>query len=318
MMDNKLFKQALENKDLELLRTISKSDLHNHSGLGFKFKRFTSKWGDGIIQPPKTMQSINEMSEYIAGVLRPYYTTVEGYKFAIESAFHEAKDDGVTLLKMSIDCWFVNLFKNAELFANFIEDIHLQIAPNVTFIPEIGMSRNVPVAALEKIVYPLVEIGYFKSIDIYGEELHGDLNDFIPIYKRAKAQGLKLNAHAGEFSDAKFIKKTIEILEVDSIQHGISAVESDDLMKFLRDNKIFLNICPSSNLALGRVKDIKSHPIKKLYENGVPVTINSDDIMFFDKTVSEEYLLLFENGVFSASELIEINENGLNYNNGNS
>jgi len=79
----------------------------------------------------------------------------------------------------------------------------------------------------------------------------------------------------------------------------------------LVDHSIRLNVTPSSNVKLGRVKDMKNHPIQKLYRAGVDVTINSDDILIFDSDVSKEYLRLYENETLKAEELDDIRMNGL-------
>ena len=74
-------------------------------------------------------------------------------------------------------------------------------------------------------------------------------------------------------------------------------------MRFLADAGVRLNLCPTSNLKLGRVKRIEEHPIRRLYDAGVRVTVNSDDPLMFGSDLSEEFLLLFEAQVMSAVEL---------------
>ena len=95
------------------------------------------------------------------------------------------------------------------------------------------------------------------------------------------------------------------------IHHGINACTSKDTMRFLADNHIQLNVCPSSNVMMGLVKDYKNHPIKILVENGVTVTINTDDLLIFDSTIENEYLLLYRAGTLSAEQLDEIRRIGL-------
>ncbi len=82
-------------------------------------------------------------------------------------------------------------------------------------------------------------------------------------------------------------------------------------MRFLADNRIQLNVCPSSNVMLGYATGYKDHPIKILYENGVKVTINTDDLLIFDSSIENEYLLLYRAGTLSAGQLDEIRKNGL-------
>ena len=77
-------------------------------------------------------------------------------------------------------------------------------------------------------------------------------------------------------------------------------------MTFLLEVQIQLNVCPTSNVMLDAVPDLTSHPIRILFDNGVPVTINTDDLMIFGQSVSEEYRNLYRAGVFSAEELDSI------------
>jgi len=79
----------------------------------------------------------------------------------------------------------------------------------------------------------------------------------------------------------------------------------------LKRDRIRLNVCPSSNVALGIVSDIKLHPIRTLVDHGVRVTINSDDPTIFGQSVSQEYLLLHKSGLLSAEELDAVRVEGL-------
>jgi adenosine deaminase len=82
-------------------------------------------------------------------------------------------------------------------------------------------------------------------------------------------------------------------------------------MRFLADNHIRLNICPTSNVLLGRIDSLAEHPIRKLYDAGVKVTVNTDDVLVFGQSVSDEFLNLYRARLFTAAELDEIRQNGL-------
>ena len=151
----------------------------------------------------------------------------------------------------------------------------------------------------------------FYSIDLYGDEFAQPIENFIPIYKKAKNEGLKLKAHIGEWGTAADVKKGVELLELDEVQHGIAAASSAEVIQFLKDNHIRLNITPTSNVKLGRVQELKTHPIKDLYRSGVDVTLNSDDILIFNSDISKEYLRLYAAETLSAKELDDIRLNGL-------
>jgi adenosine deaminase len=117
---------------------------------------------------------------------------------------------------------------------------------------------------------------------------------------------MKRKAHVGEFGGAEEVRRTVELLGLAEVQHGIGAAESIEVMRWLAENRIRLNVCPTSNVMLDAAPDLAGHPIRALFDNGVPVTINTDDPMIFDQSVSDEYRNLFQASVFSAGELDEI------------
>lgn len=106
-------------------------------------------------------------------------------------------------------------------------------------------------------------------------------------------------------------RQSMTALRLDEVQHGIAAAESEEAIQFLKDRGIRLNLTPSSNLLLGRIKEMAHHPIRRLYRGGLDVTINSDDVLIFDSDVSKEYIRLFESGCLNAEELNKIRLNGL-------
>ena len=115
----------------------------------------------------------------------------------------------------------------------------------------------------------------------------------------------------GEWDDADSVWRAVEQLELDELQHGIAAAGSKHVMRFLADNKVRLNICPTSNLMLGRVQSLAAHPIRQLFDAGVVVTINTDDVLVFGQGVSEEFRNLFKAELFDAEELELIRLAGL-------
>ena len=132
------------------------------------------------------------------------------------------------------------------------------------------------------------------------------------LFNLAKSNGLKTKVHIGEFSDYHSIDNAIDILNPDEIQHGVNAVYSEKTMKTILAKDIRLNICPQSNVSLGSVKTIKKHPIRKLYDYGINITINTDDLLLFDATITDQYISLIENNVFSFEEIDKIRQNSLN------
>ncbi len=307
------FKEALKQGNLEAVRKCPKADLHNHFVLGGS-RKYLYEHSGKVIQPIKEpLKSMDEMHSWNSQNLGDYFNTSEGRRMLIEATFSQAKEDGVTILEIGEDVWGLGEFFHGSIeeLVDTFETAHKDIAPEVELRLQIGMSRHCDIAYLENCLSHFWGCKAFYSIDLYGDELAQPIENFKSIYRRAKTEGLRLKAHVGEWGTADDVRRAVEYLELDEVQHGIAAVDDPSVVRFLADNHIRLNITPSSNYLLGRVKDLKSHPIAELYRNGVDVTINSDDVLIFDSDVSKEYLRLYQSGCLNAQELEDIRRNGL-------
>lgn len=307
------FIDALKQKNLEKIRACPKSDLHNHFVLGGS-RQYLQKMTGLKIEPVKIpIASMDEMHTWNRKNLGERFETSEMRKLLIRAAFHQAKDDGVTVLEIGEDVWGLS-----EYFHNNIEELieafttaQKEIAPDIELRLQIGLSRHCPIGYLEDCLSHFWGNKAFYSIDLYGDELAQPIENFKSIYRRAKKEGLCLKAHVGEWGPADDVRRAVEELELNEVQHGISAIHDETIIRFLADHHIRLNITPSSNILLGRVFDMSCHPIGRLYRSGVDVTINSDDILIFDSDVSKEYLRLYESGCLLAEELDSIRQSGL-------
>jgi adenosine deaminase/aminodeoxyfutalosine deaminase len=125
------------------------------------------------------------------------------------------------------------------------------------------------------------------AIGIGGDELRGPANWFRDVYRFARSQGLRLTAHAGETDGPDSIWQALEI-GAERIGHGIRAIEDPALVRYLRDHQIPLEICPTSNICTGAVESIGVHPMRKLYDAGIPITISTDDPGVFRCTLPDE------------------------------
>ena len=305
------FIEALENKSIDAINQFPKSDLHSHAGRGGNAKFISERTGMKIPAPPEKYESLKNMQEWFDEHVKPVCGGVEGQILRWESCFAEAKRSNIVRLSLSFSRMDVEFVGGMERFMDILEKYHAVYCPDTVFLPELTYGRNCNVGAEAEKIDELLLYNYFKSIDICNGEFQQPIENFKPLYRKAKMAGLTLKAHVGEFGSADDVIRAVETLELNEVHHGVAVATSLYAMEFLANNKIRLNICPSSNVMLGVAKSYSEHPIKTIYHAGVPVTINTDDLLIFNNTIGQEYLNLYCAGTLAAEELNNIRLCGL-------
>ena len=287
--------------------TRPKIDAHNHMNLGMRYASYAPWAGFYIPNFPRTMNGLAEMHEVIASFTRPRCSTAKDVKDLFTLTIEDAISDSVVVLEGSVDLQFVDHFKeDFDAFFAMIEELRNKYADKINFKPELGMGKTFPIEKVKKWAPVLIKSGIFKSVDLYGPETEEGIENFKEFFQLAGKCGLKKKAHVGEFSSAESVKRFVEYFELDEVQHGIRSVDDENVLKFLAENKIRCNVTPESNLILGACKNIKEHPIKRMIEAGVKVTIGTDDLLFFNRSVSEQCLALEQAGVLTKEQIFTI------------
>ncbi len=306
------FCAALRDGNRPALQAFPKADRHCHSLFGAGLPGIRSWTGADIKDPPARMADFDEMRAYAHAELYPFINHRAGFEHTAAQAVREAEEDGVRILEMSLDIRFARCYPGGiDAFVAFARELSEASRPGIQFRPEIGVSKNRDPAAEVPLARECVDSGVFSSIDLYGNERAREPEAYAELYRRAAARGLKLKAHVGEFADASLVERTLRVLGLHEVQHGVTAAASPSLMRLLRREGIRLNVCPSSNVALSVAEDLASHPIRVLVQEGVRVSVNSDDKTIFGKTVTEEYLGLYAAGTLGAEELDAIRRDAL-------
>jgi aminodeoxyfutalosine deaminase len=127
------------------------------------------------------------------------------------------------------------------------------------------------------------------SFGLGGPEIGVPRPQFKPYFDKARAAGLHSVPHAGETTGPRTIWDAIRELGAERIGHGITAAQDPELMAYLAEHRITLEVCPTSNVRTRAVASIEAHPLRTLVDAGVPVTINSDDPPMFGTTLEQEY-----------------------------
>ena len=122
---------------------------------------------------------------------------------------------------------------------------------------------------------------HIQSVGLDSSELGHPPEKFARVYAEARAQGYRLVAHAGEEGPAAYIRDALETLRVERIDHGVRCLEDEALVQYLVEKQVPLTVCPLSNVRLCVFPDMASHPLLRMLEMGLNVTVNSDDPSYF-------------------------------------
>ena len=148
------------------------------------------------------------------------------------------------------------------------------------------------------------------AIDLAGDEAAYPVNEYKELFKIAKKEEIPFTIHAGEADNAKSVMNAIN-LGATRIGHGIRAIESDETLNLIKEKGITLEICPKSNLDIKIYHQLSDHPIKKLYDKGIKITINTDNRTVSNTTLNKTYKDLENTFHFTKEELITMNKNAI-------
>lgn len=152
---------------------------------------------------------------------------------------------------------------------------------------------------------------FITGFGMGGDETVGHAGDYAWAFDCAREAGLALTSHAGEWGGPESIRETLRDLRPARIGHGVSCHRDHALIDTLLENDITLEICPGSNVALGLFPTFAAHPIAKLRDAGLRITISTDDPPFFHTTLSREYEELSRAFGWTESDFSEINQTAL-------
>lgn len=154
-------------------------------------------------------------------------------------------------------------------------------------------------------VYPSI-----VGIGIGGDEAGGPAKDFVGVYERARMEGLRCKAHAGEAEPARSIWDALDI-GAERIGHGLAAGQDPVLLERLARDKVPLEMCVTSNLRTGCCGSLKEHPLRRYVDAGLVITLNSDDPEMFGSDLLDEYVLVQEEFGFEDEAMVGFARNSI-------
>ena len=194
-----------------------------------------------------------------------------------------------------------------EAFLEAIEDartgVERDFGVRLRWIFDIPADFGVPAGEMTAALALDHDVPGLVGLGIGGSEEGFPRSMFRDQFDRARAYGLHSVPHAGETTGPATVWDAIDTLGAERIEHGIAAAQDPDLMRYLAENDITLDVCPTSNVALKVVPELAQHPLPALVAAGVGVSINTDDPPMFGTDLNREYAI--------AAELLDLDEAGV-------
>lgn len=148
------------------------------------------------------------------------------------------------------------------------------------------------------------------GIGIGGDEARGPAEGFRDLYKKAADNGLRLTAHAGETTGSESIWGAMNI-GAERIGHGLAAARDPELLEVMAEKQVPVEICITSNLRTGACAELQEHPVRKFFDNGLMITLNTDDPAMFQTSLNREYEIAQQEFNFSEEHLRELARNSI-------
>ena len=244
-------------------------------------------------------------------------TTPEDYARLTRAVLEKRAENGVVYSETFISpdfcgggdlgAWREYLHAMEETAAKAEADLGITLRGVITCIRHFGPEKSRPIAECAA----QTKGDFITGFGIAGDELIGKPKDYLWAFDCAREAGLQLTAHAGEWGGAESVRDAIRDLNVERIGHGVQAITDLALVDEIGEAGITLECWPGSNVFLGVFPTWRDHPIEKLRERGVKVTVSTDDPPFFHTTMTAEYDRLADTFGWDEDIFDEINANAL-------
>ena len=149
------------------------------------------------------------------------------------------------------------------------------------------------------------------ALGIGGDEARGPAELFREVFSEARAMGLHVVAHAGEACGPESVRQAVEALGAERIGHGLTAARDPAVLDLLRERRVPVEVCLTSNVATGALGRLEDHPLPQFLDAGLAVTLNSDDPAMFGTDLVNEYLLAAKTFQLTRDQILHIAQNAV-------
>lgn len=249
-------------------------------------------------RPEENLTFTNFLSRF--QTLRLLYRSAEVVDRITTEAVEDAAQDGIKHLELHFTPTALGRtqsFPLAQVINRVVESAYaagLRLGISVRLI--VSLNRHEPLELAETVADLAVQNSHrgVAGLDLAGDEARFPAAPFLPILRAAKQAGLRLSIHAGEWGGAENVRQAIEDFEADRVAHGVRALEDERVTALARERQTPFDVCLSSNIQSGVVPSPEEHPLMRMLQAGLNITLASDDPSLSQIDLSGEYRLACE------------------------
>jgi adenosine deaminase len=234
-------------------------------------------------------------------------TDLPAYGTAAAAIFRSLRAQDVRYVEISLDV--VRLATEPVRVDDVVAVVKAAAPEGLTVRVVAAFSYHKPDRTPRDVIDAVLGCDLVDGIDLHGDETRESTGRFAEVFAAARGKGLLTKAHAGELAGPASVARALDLLGVRRIEHGVRAIEDAALVDRLAAERITLDVCPWSNVKLGVVGDLAAHPVRRLHERGVPVTIGTDDPTLFGRSLGEELVSLVEDLGLSLADVARLQAN---------
>ncbi len=297
----------IENQ-LYTARDLPKIDLHRHLEGSLRLETLVAIALEyGITLPSGDVEGLRPFVQMMPGeprnwqqflskfkILRQFYRSETIIKRVTHEVIADAAADNVKYMELRFTPQALNNLMRCDFdtviawVCDATETAAAEFDIEVALI--LSMNRHESVEIGEQVLAAAISFADrgVVGLDLAGQEDGYSALPFRSLFERAKREGFGVTIHAGEWAGADSVREAVELLNADRIGHGIRTIEDPTLVELLAARGTVLEVCPTSNVQSGVVETFPIHPLTELYQRGIRTTINTDDPLICNVTMSDE------------------------------
>ena len=296
----------------EFVRALPKAELHLHFEGAVPWGMVRSRSAEPLPERPMwwaddfRFDDFDHFRRAVQTCLR-CLTDLGAYEAAAASIFGDLKSQNVRYVEISFDV--MRVVEQGLPLADVVATVKRDAPPGLRVLVFGGFSYHKAERTPTWLINGVLTTPGLDGIDLHGDETRQSTARFVAAFDEARRRGLVTKAHAGELAGPDSIAKALDLLGVRRIEHGVRAIEDERILARLAAEAVTLDLCPWSNVKLRVISDRAAHPIGRLHERGVRVTVSTDDPTVFGRSLSQEIASLVDDHGLTLADVARFQAN---------